>query len=484
MRILLIAVFLPHLLAAETECKEEGLSSDASLMQLKAQAPAEMPFDRGMAGAHNPPKTTKGCACAKTLDFQGAQCLPEPGTAAAGIITVVITCCLLGAFSLYTSSDMDQFTKASEVPKNRSALAFVNFASGFTNLNFCIAIPNAAQGMSEVSGSYTNAGVWVAIYVLGALLLFPFYRSLEVGRTKQALILHAVCAGVGNGVMLVACLTGNVWLIYSGRAIAGMEAGVRFSAQNANSHWTELGQERLDAMFKTQIASASGNACGFVVPIVLELVFLRFLPSAYLEHTFPDEALRREALPLVFMTLYASTFFVAVVTCFEAPAQVHISDTGNGKGPQSSSDDCDASRVGILFSAVTFTGCTRSFIGVAFKAGAMIMLTCDFVIPSVAGLLIFISEIQVVMCRSVVSVLAKYLGERAKLQRCLELLGLLSMPFLYNVFGHGRLGISVFLCGSAIFFNANQSQAGLMHAIGSEAAIAHHPWLSKQALSS
>jgi hypothetical protein len=409
-------------------------------------------------------------------------CYPGPGTANTALFTMAVTCFLIGAVSLFTSGDTGGNTETQENRKLRRALAFVNVATGFTNLNFVIAIPNAAQGMSKVTGSYTNAGVWVGIYVLGSFVLYPCYRTLAVQRTKQALLLHAMCAGVGNGIMLAACLTGSVWPMYVGRAIAGMEAGVRFSAQNANSYWTAQGPERLEAMFKTQLATATGNALGFVVPLVLELIFLKLLPSAYLVQAFPDEALRREALPLVFLTVFAVVFSLAIVTYFETPEKLEISG-GSTKGPQADINGNEVSHVAILFAAVSFTNCTRSLISLAFKSGAMLLLTCDFCIPSVAGVVIFISEIQVVMCRNLVLSLSKYFGDRAKLQRCLEFFGLFSIPFLYRLCGHGALGVALFLAGSAIFFNANQAQAGVMVAIGSEAAIARHSWLSKDALS-
>jgi len=372
----------------------------------------------------------------------------------------------------------------------RHAFRWANVAVLFCNLNYCIVFPSGAQGMPHVLGSFTAAGLWVGLYAVGALFALPVFMLAGVRQTKSALVLHGVSVFVGNGLMLAAMHSGLVWPIFLGRGICGMEAGIKYFADNLNSYLTSPGKERLRAMFSTRMATATGNAAGFFVPPFLQWLVLNAMPHGYINTIIPISSLRSEALCAAFMLVYAVAFLLGVLALFESPEPLEEGKEGKGgaearqatAGRQGEDHQQAVWRAASLFSATIFTNFTRIFITFAWKSGSLFVLSHSYCIATVASIVICIVELGLLLCRNVLDALSKHTSDIAVLQRTLEMIGLVAVALMFRIGSATPASLSLYLVTSFVFYAANTCQSGVMQTISTDAAIAEHSYLNKKML--
>jgi hypothetical protein len=339
--------------------------------------------------------------------------------------------------------------------------------------------------MSDVLGSLSASGLWVGLYAAGALVILPVFLLASVHQTKHVLVFHAIVVLIGNGLMLGAMSSRLVWPIFLGRAICGMEAGVKYFADNLNSYLTPPGKERLRAMFGTRMATAAGNAFGFFVGPFLQWLLLNVLPHGYISAAIPISSLRGEALCAAFMLAYGTVFLSGVLLFFENP---EVYEQDNQQVSKIAADQSPKVReqavwqTTTLFAATVFTTFTRIFITFALKQGSLIVYSHSYCIATVAPIVVCCVELGLLLCRNLLDALAKWTSDVAVLQRILEITGFVAVIAMFRVWSISPAGLSILLVASSIFCFANAGQSGVMQTISADAAIADHPYLNKKML--
>jgi MFS family permease len=382
-------------------------------------------------------------------------------------------------------SPREETLQAMEADRPHTNWHFVYWAGtavAMANVNYLVVLPAAAENFS---GSNLEAGVWVGLYALGALLALPYFVSLGHKSSRAALSAHALFTMLGNIVMVIASFKGSLGWLYFGRVVTGCAYAYQFSCDSGCLHLIPS-WDRLEALFITLMARAIGFAFGPCIGPISSQLILRF---PYIRDSFPNYNTASQALPLFILVVYGVVFLFATV-CFLPDFQI-LDAVSEGVSETSSEASYDVASVTWgakvqtmkVFTAVNISNFTRIFIRVAWEAGAIMVLAHEYCLATWAGFVLGLTAITLVICRAALSRVSIAVGgDTAALMRILELTGLLSCPLLFRLGLATESSLCFFLVGSCIFYNANNAQSGVLLAIASEVAIPGEKWLDKRAL--
>merc|ERR1719183_198113 len=99
-------------------------------------------------------------------------------------------------------------------------------AIGMANVNYVVVLPIAVE---DFSGSMLEAGMWVGLYALGALISMPFFIYLGHKYTRSALITHGVTTLIGNMIMIYGAMIQDMTCLMCGRVATGLAFGIYYT---------------------------------------------------------------------------------------------------------------------------------------------------------------------------------------------------------------------------------------------------------------
>jgi len=363
---------------------------------------------------------------------------------------------------------------------------FVNWsglAIGMANVNYVVVLPIAVENFS---GSMLMAGFWVGLYAVGALISMPLFIWLGHEYTRTCLFLHGFTTLIGNIIMVIGAEYQWMSLLMIGRVGTGLAFGIYYTCNNGCLYLIPT-WDRLEAIFMSRCVYSIGFALG---PCISPLCNLLVTRQPWVMAMFPNYNAASEALPLVLMGLYGLTYSLAALFIFKDVEMLDAETEGVGVG--SSLDDPNRSQPTweekwnsiVMFSSTVFTNFTRNFIRVLWETGTVMLLSKQYCVATVAGIIVSIVAITLVVSRGAMAKLGiACKGDNALLMRILEWSGAASIPLMFLWSAQpGPVALSLFLIGGIIFYNANASQSGVLLALGGETAIPGNFWLDKVAL--
>lgn len=363
---------------------------------------------------------------------------------------------------------------------------FVNWtglAIGMANVNYVVVLPIAVDNFS---GSMLMAGFWVGCYAIGALISMPLFIRLGHEYTRTCLFLHGITTLVGNIIMIIGAEYQMISLLITGRIITGLAFGIYYTCNNGCLYLIPT-WDRLEAIFISRCVYSIGFALGPCISPLCNFVVTR---QPWVMNLFPSYNAASEAVPLVLMALYGLAYALSAIFIFKEVEILDAETEGVGIG-QSLTDPSQNEATyeqkwssSVMFSSTVFTNFTRNFIRVLWETGTVMLLSKQYCISTVAGIVVSIVAITLVVSRGAMAKLGMACkGDNALLMRILEWSGAASIPLMF-LWGYHPNGVtlSMFLIGGIIFYNANASQSGVLLALGGEKAIPGHFWLDKVAL--
>lgn len=363
---------------------------------------------------------------------------------------------------------------------------FVNWtglAIGMANVNYVVVLPIAVDNFS---GSMVMAGLWVGLYALGALISMPVFIWLGHEYTRTCLFLHGFTTLIGNIIMIIGAEYQMITWLMTGRIATGLAFGIYYTCNNGCLYLIPT-WDRLEAIFISRCVYSIGFALG---PCISPLCNILVTRQPWVMSMFPDYNAASEAVPLVLMGVYGLAYCVGAIFFFK---DVEILDAETeGVGVGASSDDPSQNQATweekwrsiVVISSTVFTNFSRNFIRVLWETGTVMLLSKQYCVSTVAGIIVSIVAITLVVSRGAMAKLGiACKGDNALLMRILEWSGACSIPLMF-LWGSSPNGftLSLFLIGGIIFYNANASQSGVLLALGGEAAIPGNFWLDKVAL--
>merc|ERR1719265_2718875 len=99
-----------------------------------------------------------------------------------------------------------------------------------------------------------------------------------------------------------------------------------------------------------------------------------------------------------------------------------------------------------------------------------------------AATVVFLHELGAMFSRNVAKSMRKMFSDSAAFQRLLEILGCLCVLCFFPISGSLSVSLVIFLVSSMIWYGTIAAQAGVMLAIGTEAAIPTNVYLNKKSI--
>jgi len=407
-------------------------------------------------------------------------------------VMVVLFCCITyylsiafpippASESVYKVTRVD--AKGFPVHINWHFVNWTGLAIGMANVNYVVVLPIAVDNFS---GSLVMAGFWVGLYAVGALISMPVFIWLGHEYTRTCLFLHGFTTLIGNIIMIVGAEYQNMTLLMTGRIATGLAFGIYYTCNNGCLYLIPT-WDRLEAIFISRCVYSIGFALG---PCISPLCNILVTRQPWVLDMFPNYNAASEAVPLVLMAAYGLAYCVASLLVFKDVEILDAETEGVGVGAsvvdpsksEATPEQLWTSKV--MFSSVVFTNFTRNFIRVLWETGTVMLLSKQYCISTVAGIVVSIVAITLVVSRGAMAKLGLACkGDTALLMRILEWGGAASIPLMF-LWGSApnAFTLSLFLIGGIIFYNSNASQSGVLLALGGEYAIPGHFWLDKVAL--